>query len=144
MKKYILIFIVISFSCLSITHAEKPQWAGKSKDVKEEMKSQKSALRERYGASDSGDNDSDENERYKKDMKSHKSGIEERYGNSDSGDNDSDENEKYKKVKKDEDLKGLEKQRERKTFQEQKESDKGSEKGQESRLKRKKWWKFWE
>jgi len=38
--------------------------------------------------------------------------------------------------------KGLEKQREKKANQIQKESGKGSEKGQEARSKRKKWWKF--
>jgi hypothetical protein len=39
---------------------------------------------------------------------------------------------------------GLEKQREKKMTQEQKELDKGSEQGRESRENRKKWWKFWE
>ena len=40
--------------------------------------------------------------------------------------------------------KGLEKQKEKKMAQEQKELDKGSEQGQASRENRKKWWKFWE
>lgn len=40
--------------------------------------------------------------------------------------------------------KGMEKQREMKSEQEQKELGKGSEQGQESREKRKKWWRFWE
>ncbi len=40
-------------------------------------------------------------------------------------------------------LKGLEKQRQKKSEQVQKELGKGSEKGQESREQRKKWWKFW-
>jgi hypothetical protein len=39
---------------------------------------------------------------------------------------------------------GLEKQREKKAEQVQKELDKGSETGQEARQKRKKWWKFGE
>lgn len=39
--------------------------------------------------------------------------------------------------------KGLEKQREKKAEQVQKELDKGSEKGQEAREARKKWWRFW-
>ncbi len=38
---------------------------------------------------------------------------------------------------------GQEKQREMKMEQEQKELGKGSEQGQKSREKRKKWWKFW-
>jgi len=42
------------------------------------------------------------------------------------------------------DNKGMEKQREMKSEQEMKELGKGSEKGQESREKRKKWWRFWE
>ena len=47
--------------------------------------------------------------------------------------------EKTKKAKK-----GLEKQREKKSEQVQKELGKGSEKGQEARETRKKWWKFFE
>lgn len=39
---------------------------------------------------------------------------------------------------------GLEKQREKKGGQVLKESDKGSEEGQEARENRQKWWKFWE
>jgi len=40
--------------------------------------------------------------------------------------------------------KGMEKQREMKAEQEQKELGKGSAQGQESREQRKKWWRFWE
>lgn len=40
--------------------------------------------------------------------------------------------------------KGLAKQYEKKSTQEQKELGKGSEQGQESSSKKKKWWKFWE
>ncbi len=43
----------------------------------------------------------------------------------------------------DEQPKGLEKQREKKAAQEQKELGKGSEQGQQSRENRRKWWKFW-
>lgn len=42
------------------------------------------------------------------------------------------------------DNKGMEKQREMKSEQEMKELGKGSERGQEAREKRKKWWRFWE
>jgi hypothetical protein len=38
----------------------------------------------------------------------------------------------------------MEKQREMKSEQEQKELGKGSETGQEAREQRKKWWRFWE
>ena len=52
-----------------------------------------------------------------------------------------------KKETKDKDaekIKGLEKQREKKSVQMQKELGKGSEQGQKARQKRKKWYKFWE
>lgn len=40
-------------------------------------------------------------------------------------------------------LKGQEKQKAKKSVQTQKELGKGSEKGQQARRERKKWWKFW-
>ena len=46
------------------------------------------------------------------------------------------------KIKEDK-MKGLEKQGDKKSSQVQKELDKGSAKGQEARQQRKKWWKFW-
>lgn len=57
-------------------------------------------------------------------------------------------NNKAKNQSQDDDVKtraeGLEKQKAKKSEQEMKELDKGSEQGQEARQKRKKWWKFWE
>ena len=47
------------------------------------------------------------------------------------------------KIKKEEKVKGSEKQKVKKLNQEKKELDKGSEKGKVSREVRKKWWKFW-
>jgi len=51
--------------------------------------------------------------------------------------------EKQKYQKKDNDVRGLEKQEAKKSEQVQKELDKGSETGQEARQNRRKWWKFW-
>ena len=59
---------------------------------------------------------------------------------------DSDDRIKEKKEKEDKsrELKGIEKQNLKKSEQPQKELDKGSDKGQESRDENsKKWWKFW-
>jgi hypothetical protein len=54
------------------------------------------------------------------------------------------DNELEKKEKKNKEIKGLEKQREKKSAQIQKELGKGSAQGQEARQQRKKWYKFWE
>ena len=59
-------------------------------------------------------------------------------------DNEREKKEKKDKKIKDEKIKGLEKQREKKSAHVQKELGKGSAQGQEARQQRKKWWKFWE
>jgi len=76
----------------------------------------------------------------KEEISSHKKDIKD---DDASGSEDSD-GQKKDKLEKGETSKGLEKQKDKKSLQEQKELDKGSEKGQESRQKRKKWWNFWE
>ncbi|MEH6824360.1 MAG: hypothetical protein V7629_10670 [Motiliproteus sp.] len=50
---------------------------------------------------------------------------------------------KWAKEGRSDELKGADKQREKKADQVQNELGKGSDKGQESRETRKKWWKFW-
>ena len=56
---------------------------------------------------------------------------------------DDKEHEKKLKERKNKEKRGLETQHEKKSQQAQKELGKGSDKGQESREQRKKWWKFW-
>jgi len=57
----------------------------------------------------------------------------------------SEKSEKSKSEKDSEEkVKGLEKQKLKKTDQQMKELDKGSDQGQESRDNRKKWWRFWD
>lgn len=53
------------------------------------------------------------------------------------------ENEDKSAIQSDAKLKGLEKQEAKKSEQVQKELGKGSERGQEARQERRKWWKFW-
>ncbi len=102
MEKYILILIVVSFSFLSIVNAEKPKWAGKGKDAKEEMKSQK-------GKAPKGKDD------YKKEKKNEKV----KKGETPKG-LEKQKEKKKEEVKKGETPKGLEKQKEKKSLQEQK------------------------
>ena len=112
MMKYLMLLILFTFLFVNIANAGKPEWAGKGKSAKEEIKYQEKGKHDDFDSEDSG---SDEQDKLKKEREN-------------------------KKVKKGEDPKGLEKQKEKKTLQEQKELDKGSEKGKESRQKRKKWW----
>ena len=122
MNKKVLTIAITCFSCLllitSFAVADKPEWAGKGKGAKEERNSHKKEIKN-DDASDSEDSGRQKKDKLKKEKKK-------------------------EKVKKGETSKGLEKQKDKKSLQEQKELDKGSEKGQESRQKRKKWWKFWE
>ncbi|MDX2424769.1 MAG: hypothetical protein QNK15_00790 [Cycloclasticus sp.] len=92
--------------------AAKPDWTGQGKPDKEQTKQLKSTMKA------------------DKDMGKMKGQPEEKMAKL-----------KEKKDKPDK-LKGLEKQTEMKSTQQQKELDKGSEKGMESREERKKWWNF--
>lgn len=55
-----------------------------------------------------------------------------------------DEKEKKEKKNKTDKIKDLDKQKDKKLESTQKELNKGSEQGKESRQQRKKWWKFWD
>ena len=119
MMKYMILLILFIFLFVNIANAGKPEWAGKGKSAKEEIKYQEKGKNGKHDDFDSENSYSAGKVKLKKER-----------------DN--------KKVKKGEDPKGLEKQKEKKSLQEQKELNKGSEKGKESRQKRKKWWKLWE
>ena len=98
--------------------ADKPEWAGKGKPTAEQKAAHRSAMEAKEGL------DEELNEETKA-----------------ARDKSKDKN-KYKANKdRTEKVKGLEKQK--KLNQEQKELDKGSVKGRESRENRKKWWQFW-
>ncbi|WP_372810726.1 hypothetical protein [Litorivivens sp.] len=111
--KILSIALCISALLTPAAFAEKPDWAGKSKQTTE----QKEARKAMQDATE--------------DIEEGIHSMEEKM-------------EKADKAKKSDELKGADKQRAKKSEQEQKELNKGSAKGQESRdANRKKWWKFW-
>ena len=113
MKKLFTAFC-LSIFILSPAFAKKPDWAGNGKPTV----NQSEAIKTTIVSQIDGEIGKDTNGKLKK--------------------------EKLKKDKlKKEKPEGLEKQKQKKTNQVQKELGKGSEKGQESREQRKKWWKFW-
>ena len=109
-------FAVFIFSTAAM--AEKPEWAGNGKPTAEQKEVGKSAKQ----AKQEMDEDRREGEKSKEHM---------------------DKN-AYKHKEDSDRPKGLDKQYEKKSSQEQKELGKGSEKGQEASSNKKKWWKFWE
>jgi len=119
MKKYIsAVFLSLVF--VAPVMAEKPEWAGKGKPTEEQKAAHRTAMEAK---------DDVESEDRVKELKEKK-------------------DKKEKNVKKKMDIsvdkEGLEKQKSKKLDQEQKELDKGSAKGKESREENsKKWWKFW-
>ncbi len=120
MKKYISAILLGSLFIAPVM-AEKPEWAGKGKPTEEQKAAHRTAMEAK---------DDVESEDRVKELKEKKE-------------------KKEKKVKNKEmdtlvDKEGLEKQKSKKLDQEQKELEKGSAKGKESREENsKKWWKFW-
>lgn len=114
MLKMILVCLV-AFLYPTSAMSERPEWAGKGKPTEEQRAAKKSVM-----------NAKEEIEKEDKELEEHR----------------------YKKEKKHkeegEKPKGLEKQYEKKSSQDQKEIGKGSERGQEASSAKKKWWKFWE
>jgi hypothetical protein len=140
MKSLIGLLIAISFLVAAPAFAEKPDWAGKGKHAEGQLEEQGKAM-------DSETDDAVEEMKEKGKAKKGKKWKESR----DLGEEAEEELEEAdKKLKgaghKKEQMgkEGFDKQREKKAGQVQKELDKGSERGQEARQKRKKWWKFWE
>lgn len=117
MKIKFIAFLVMAFMAFPAM-AEKPEWAGnKSRPTTRQKESHRADMRAKGGP-----------EKYEQQEKI-----------------------KYKKLNKEKNIngkkdqmKGLEKQQAKKSEQVQKELDKGSDKGKESREARKKWWKFWD
>jgi len=99
--------------------ADKPEWTGKGKPTTEQKDMHRSAMQAK---DEMKDNDLNKKDHEMKEMKMKSEEKREREHN---------------------DMKGLDKQQERKSKQMQNELDKGSDKGMEQRQQSKKWWKFW-
>jgi len=118
MKTTLIFFFLAIFLVSSPALAEKPDWAGKGKPSVEQKKAHNSAMEAKESIRNDVEEEREKGEKVKteKEMKLKKQGDE---------------------------VKGLEKQKAKKSEQVQKELDKGSEQGQEARETRKKWWRFW-
>lgn len=102
--------------------AEKPEWAGKGKPTAEQKEMHKSAMEAKE----------EQEDKINDEIKAVKD-----------KDKDKDKLEEQDNKGRSDKVSGVEKQQEKKLNQPQKELDKGSEKGKESRENSKKWWKFW-
>ncbi len=127
-----LLIVTIAFLLSIPAFAAKPSWAGKGKSNQEEHKQDNiNTMHETKEKKAMKDKVKKEKKHKEEKVKKEKKDMM-KEGSMDEGVVDED-------VKK-----GLEKQKVKKAGQEQKELGKGSEQGQESRGKRKKWYKFWE
>ena len=122
MYRIITSFFVTLFLFTTPALAEKPEWAGKGKPTAEQKDIHRATMETKGNLEDS-DKSKKKSDKSSKSEKSEKSKSEK----------DSEEK-----------VKGLEKQKLKKTDQQRKELDKGSDQGQESRDNRKKWWRFWD
>jgi hypothetical protein len=122
MYRIITSFFVTLFLFTTPALAEKPEWAGKGKPTAEQKDIHRATMETKGNLEDS-DKSKKKSDKSSKSEKSEKSKSEK----------DSEEK-----------VKGLEKQKLKKTDQQMKELDKGSDQGQESRDNRKKWWRFWD
>jgi len=127
MYRIITSFFVTLFLFTTPALAEKPEWAGKGKPTAEQKEVHRAAMEAKGGLEDS-DKSKKKSDKSSKSEKSEKSKSEKSKSEKDS----------------EEKVKGLEKQKLKKTDQQMKELDKGSDQGQESRDNRKKWWRFWD
>ena len=115
MKKNILALLLAGVF-IAPAIADKPEWTGKGKPSDEQKAAHQAAMEAKENIEDSEDRIKEKEEKIETEEKEVKS----------------------------RELKGIEKQSLKKLEQPQKELDKGSDKGQESREENsKKWWKFW-
>lgn len=109
-----LLSIALLTLLTSPAFAEKPEWAGKGKPTAEQKAAHKAAMNAKIGDDDSN---GEKEDRYKKEKAK-----------------------KQKEMKQD----ALAKLKGKKSEQERKEIDKGSDEGREAReANTKKWWRFW-
>ena len=127
MYRIITSFFVTLFLFTTPALAEKPEWAGKGKPTAEQKDIHRATMETKGNLEDS-DKSKKKSDKSSKSEKSEKSKSEKSKSEKDS----------------EEKVKGLEKQKLKKTDQQMKELDKGSDQGQESRDNRKKWWRFWD
>lgn len=127
--KFRIVFALLMAFAITPAFADKPQWAGKGKPDKEagsrleQWESRHSGQR--------GKSYEDDDSEYEDENQDEDSGSQSR-------------EQRSKKSFREDKPRGLIRQTEKKTEQEQKEMGRGSEKGREAREIRKKWWKFWE
>lgn len=121
-KQIQMIILCLGFSYTGFVHAEKPAWAGNGQPTAEQKAMHKEAMNAKQDDSEDDVEDEMKKDKTKKDK----------------DENDTEKNKVGGKTNA-----GLEKQKAKKAAMQQKEMDKGSEQGQESREDRKKWWKFW-
>ena len=147
MKKIFITLVSFLMLC-SPAFAEKPEWAGKGKPTAEQREAHKTAMEAKLN----NDEVETAKEKIKKEKsewvnkgkskneqkEAYKAKIQEKLDN----DNTKNGKAKIKKEKSDK-REELELQNRSKPQDVQKELDKGSDKGRESRDKRRKWWKFW-
>lgn len=141
MKKLFAVIFLSIFISLPAS-ADKPEWAGTGKPTAEQKQAHKAAMRQKIGDTKENIEDKTKKEKPKglakqQQKKAHQAAMDRKID--DGKESVEDKMEKANPEK----PKGLAKQQQKKTEQVQKELDKGSEKGKESRQSRKKWWKFW-
>lgn len=143
MNKLFTVIFLSMFISLPAS-AEKPKWAGTGKPTAEQKQAHKAAMEEKIDASTENIG-----ERAKKEKPEKSKGLAKlqqkkanKAANKDKIDNEKESVENKTDKVRPEKAKGLAKQQ-KKSEQVQKELNKGSEKGQESRQNRKKWWNFW-
>ena len=121
MQQIRMIILCLGFAYTGFVYAEKPEWAGNGQPTAEQKAAHNDVMNAKEGDSQDDAKD-DAKDKMKKDKGEGDAGKSKDEGKTNSG---------------------LEKQKDKKAAMEQKEMGKGSEKGQESREDRKKWWKFW-
>ncbi|MDX1693749.1 MAG: hypothetical protein R3208_08275 [Ketobacteraceae bacterium] len=129
MKTLLLIPFSLALAAVPVW-AEKPEWAGKGKPAAEQVETHTETMKAKSRDDEADKPESQASEKGSK-MKKEKQ---------------QEQKSKPEKAKAAliEDRAPLEKQQGKKMDHVQKETDSGSEQGQESRQERKKWWRFWE
>ena len=124
----LIVFSLIAFP----TVAEKPVWAESGQPTAEQKEAHVKALEEKDGAEVLRNEKLEKREQESEEKIKKENGNRRGYVSHGDGKMGSEE------------LKGFDKQREKKSEQIQKELGKGSQEGEASRETRRKWWRFWE
>ena len=139
MQMLLMISLLVSSA---LVFADKPEWAGKGKPTDEQKAAHKAAMQAKAVESDDDAEDKVEKAREKiQEAKEHEEGNA-KHDKAKKKSKKKDDKDEMDQQDSDGDL--LEEGKKQKSLEDQKELDKGSEKGQEARADRKKWWQFWE